>query len=224
MAQEEHILSSSHSGSGGGDSGGGGSGGGGGGGGGASSDRSKYVKQKKVPQRGLGVAQLEKIRLEEQRKREALQAANVLANNAIGSVNDAATCLAVRCPSFGPTLSPSPNLVPHPPSPTNFPSPNALYRSAPSVPTQITKQLNQGGVDIGLQAISSPGNGNWSRLWNGEYNLEGEKHRVDYLGVAFRPQVNLQYESNAPVGPLPSLPQRSYQFQQPSSPVVSEVL
>lgn len=55
MAQQQHIPSSSHS-----------------GGGGASSDtdRSRNVKQKKVPQRGLGVAQLEKIRLEEQIKRE----------------------------------------------------------------------------------------------------------------------------------------------------------
>ncbi|KAI3457394.1 hypothetical protein Pfo_014057 [Paulownia fortunei] len=214
MAQEEHILSSSHSGSGGG-------GGGSGGGGGPSSNRSKNVKQKKVPQRGLGVAQLEKIRLEEQRKREALQAANVLANNAIGSASDTAPCLAVQCPSFGPSLSHSPNSVPLPPSPTNFPSPNALYRSAPSVPIQITNQLNGGGGEIGLQTVSSPGNGSMPRLWNSEYNLEGEKQRVDHLGFAFGPQVNLQYESNAPVLPLPSVPQRSYQFQRPPSPVVN---
>ncbi|KAK4398336.1 hypothetical protein Sango_1309100 [Sesamum angolense] len=215
MAQEEQILRSSYSGSGGG-GGGGGSGGGGGGGnccsGGVSSNRSKNVKQKKVPQRGLGVAQLEKIRLEEQRKKEALQAANVLANNAIGSPSDTAS---VQCPNFGSSLSPSPNSVPLPQSPTNFPSPNALYRSAPPVPVQITKQLEG---ELGLQSISGPGNGNWPRLWNGEYSHEGENQRVEHLGFSFRPpQVNLPFESNAAVLPLPSVPQRSYQLQRPSS-------
>ncbi|KAL0353810.1 UNVERIFIED_CONTAM: hypothetical protein Sangu_0962300 [Sesamum angustifolium] len=200
-------------------------GGGGGGGnccsGGVSSNRSKNVKQKKVPQRGLGVAQLEKIRLEEQRKKEALQAANVLANNAIGSPSDTAS---VQCPNFGSSLSSSPNSVPLPQSPTNFPSPNALYRSAPPVPVRITKQLEG---ELGLQSISGPGNGNWPRLWNGEYNHEGENQRVEHLGFAFRPpQVNLPFESNAAVLPLPSVPQRSYQLQRPSSSssVVSQVL
>lgn len=51
MAQEEHILSY---------------------GGGAGLNKSKTGKQKKVPQRGLGVAQLEKIRLDEQRQNEGL--------------------------------------------------------------------------------------------------------------------------------------------------------
>ncbi|XP_057766449.1 uncharacterized protein LOC130986914 [Salvia miltiorrhiza] len=67
--EEQHIVSSTHSG-----------------------DRSRNVKQKKIPQRGLGVAQLEKIRVEEQRKKET---ANALPNNAIASATDA-------------TLSPSP--------------------------------------------------------------------------------------------------------------------
>ncbi|CAI9771243.1 unnamed protein product [Fraxinus pennsylvanica] len=55
--------------------------------------RSKKTKQKKVPQTGLGVAQLEQIRLEEQQKKGAtVQAANILANNAISSHNDSTTC------------------------------------------------------------------------------------------------------------------------------------
>ncbi|KAL1537929.1 hypothetical protein AAHA92_26728 [Salvia divinorum] len=67
------------------------------------SDRSRNVKlKKKIPQRGLGVAQLEKIRVEELMKKEVLAAAN-----AIGSITDA---------------SPSP-------SPVNFRSSNTLYRS-----------------------------------------------------------------------------------------------
>lgn len=183
MAQEEQILSSSHSGAGGGgdDSGGGG----------VSSDRSRNVKHKKIPQRGLGVAQLEKIRLEEHRKREAVGAANALANNAIGSVNDAAPSLAVQSPCFGPL-------------PANFQSPNTSFRSPPSIPIQIS-----GVEDTSLQAISGSGNGIWSRLWNGG----------DYsLGAAFRPQGNLQFESNAVAAPMP---QRSFRFHQAATPVVS---
>ena len=61
MAQEDQTQNTSS-----------GSGGGGGSGGIGSVGRSsKKPKQKKVPQRGLGVAQLEKIRLEEQQKRDA---------------------------------------------------------------------------------------------------------------------------------------------------------
>lgn len=187
MAQEEQILSSSHS--------GGGGAGGDSGGGGVSSDRSRNVKHKKIPQRGLGVAQLEKIRLEEQRKREAVVAANALANNAIGSVNDAAPSLAVPSPCFGPL-------------PANFESPNTLFRSPPSIPIQISNHLNGGVEDASLQAISGSGNGIWSRLWNGG----------DYsLGAAF-PQGNLQFESNAVAAPMP---QRSFRFHQPATPVVN---
>ncbi|KAK1269325.1 hypothetical protein QJS04_geneDACA008234 [Acorus gramineus] len=40
---------------------------------------SKKQKQKKVPQRGLGVAQLEKLRLEEQHKSEELRNLSVVA-------------------------------------------------------------------------------------------------------------------------------------------------
>ncbi|KAH6837336.1 hypothetical protein C2S53_009596 [Perilla frutescens var. hirtella] len=187
MAQEEHILSSSHSG--GGDSGSGGV---------VSSDRSRNLKQKKIPQRGLGVAQLEKIRLEEQRKREALEAANALANNAIGSVNDAAApCLTVQSPSFQ--------------------SPNTLYRSSPSIPIQISNQFKGGGEDTNLQAISGSGNGNWARLWSSDYNHS----RNDHLGTAaFRLQRNLQFDSNAAAAATP-MPQRSFHLQRPASPVVN---
>ncbi|XP_042023760.1 uncharacterized protein LOC121771023 isoform X2 [Salvia splendens] len=67
------------------------------------SERSRNVKlKKKIPQRGLGVAQLEKIRVEELMKKEVLAAPN-----AIGSVTDA---------------TPSP-------SPLNFRSSNTLCRS-----------------------------------------------------------------------------------------------
>ncbi|KAL2483572.1 uncharacterized protein Fot_45016 [Forsythia ovata] len=219
MAQEEHILRCSFS------TGGGGCGEGGGVDDGGGGSRSKKIKQKKVPQRGLGVAQLEKIRLDEQQKKEAaLQAANFLANNAIGSHGDSTACLAIPSPSVRPNFCSSSNSIPlPPPSPTDLPSPNFLYMPVQSsknvkvlLPNsvQLSKHLNVGGKEIGLPAISSPGQGNWPRLWNGEQNLEGEKQILDHRRFAFWPRVKFPYESNALVLPLP---QRSHQFQHPSS-------
>ncbi|CAA2955117.1 Hypothetical predicted protein [Olea europaea subsp. europaea] len=187
--------------------------------------RSKKTKQKKVPQRGLGVAQLEKIRLEEQQKKEAaVQAANILANNVIGSHNDSTACLAIPCPSFRPNLCPSSNSIPLPPlSPTDLPSPNFLYRPVQSSKNvkvlhpnsvQLSKPLNIGGNEIGLPAISGPGQGSWPRLWTGEQNLEGEKQMLDHRRFAIWPRMNFPYESNALVLPLT---QRSHQFHHPSS-------
>ncbi|XP_011098254.1 uncharacterized protein LOC105176957 [Sesamum indicum] len=206
MAQEEHFFGCSYSGGGG--SGGGGNGGGGGGGsgcgGGVSSSRSKTAKQKKVPQRGLGVAQLEKIRLEEQQKKESLQVANILAKNSVGSSSDNAQFLAVQCSKFRPGLSP-------------------LHKSDPNLEilhensVQIPKNLNAGGGEIGVEAISSPGHENRPIWWNGEYNLPGEKQRLGTHGFAFEPQVSLPYQSNSPFLPLPVVPQRSQQFQWPCS-------
>ncbi|XP_074373529.1 protein SPEAR2-like [Apium graveolens] len=68
MAQEKQAQKYSNS-----RSGGANGGCGGGGGGGSSSARScKKLKQKKIPQRGLGVAELERLRLEEQLKKNGL--------------------------------------------------------------------------------------------------------------------------------------------------------
>ncbi|KAL0301218.1 UNVERIFIED_CONTAM: hypothetical protein Sradi_6398600 [Sesamum radiatum] len=178
MAQEEQFFGCSYSGGGGGGGNGGGGGGGSGcGGGGVSSSRSKTVKQKKVPQRGLGVAQLEKIRLEEQQKKESLQVANILAKNSVGSSSDNAQFLAVQCSKFRPGLSP-------------------LHKSVPNLEilhensVQIPKNLKAGGGEIGVEAISSPGHENRPILWNGEYNLAGEKQRLGTHGFAFEPQMN----------------------------------
>ncbi|GFP79628.1 hypothetical protein PHJA_000106300 [Phtheirospermum japonicum] len=219
MAQDQHFGSSSNS---------GGIGDAGGGGVNSNSNnnnnKSKNAKQKKTPQRGLGVAQLERLRLEEQRNRnrEAVPAANALTNNAIGPAHDP-----TQCPNFGP------NPIPAPVAPANssFGPRNVsnLYRSVigPSGPTgQITID------EMGLRGVSS-----WTRLWSGEYNNNnnldgggGEKQRVDHhhnVGFAFGPQVNLnlQYEPNGPVLPLPGGgPHRSFQFQfqrPPSSSVAN---
>ncbi|KAL2496457.1 uncharacterized protein Fot_40214 [Forsythia ovata] len=218
MGREEHIHMCSYSSSGGGSSGGGGGAGGGEGGGGgggcSSSGRSKKVKQKKVPQRGLGVAQLEKIRLEEQQKKDAaLQAANLLAKSIVSP----------RETNFRSNLSPSSNSIPlSPPSPNDLPSPNSSYNLPQSIPNieflhpnslQFSKPLNVGGGEIGLAAISGAGHGSWPRLWNGEYNLEGR----DLHGFTIRPRMNFPYDSNPGALPLPSAPQRVHHFQQPAS-------
>ncbi|XP_022847756.1 uncharacterized protein LOC111370315 [Olea europaea var. sylvestris] len=165
----------------------------GGGGGG----RSKKEKQKKVPRRGLGVAQLEKIRLEQKKNDATLIAANLLAKSIV---------------------SLSSNSIPlAPPSPNDLPSPNSTYNLSQSIPyieflhpnsVQFSKPLIVSGGEIGLE------HGSWPRLWNGEYNLEGRNlHRFTIQAHTIFP-----YESN-PFGvlPLPSAQQRVHQFQPPTS-------
>lgn len=202
MAQEENVFGCSYSGGGGAGRGGGGGSGSGSGG----SCRSKKIKPKKVPQRGLGVAQLEKIISEEQQKKESLEAANILAKNAIASPTDATSFLAAQ--RFRPNLSPFHNSVPPPspsPSPSNVSSPNALFRHAKSAPNieilqescAVLKHSNAGGGEMD----SLP------RLWGGESNLSLEKQRLDHHAFAFDPHGNL--------------PQRSLHFQPRPSSMVS---
>ncbi|KAK6132660.1 hypothetical protein DH2020_033612 [Rehmannia glutinosa] len=133
MAQEEHILGCSYSG-----------GGGNGGGGGENSFRSKKIKQKKVPQRGLGVAQLEKIRLEEQQKKEGK---NAISDN---------TTPFLLCPNFRPSICPS----------VEIRHENSVQMSK--------KLNAGGGEVVVSETILSPLTRNWPKSWNGEYNLGGE--------------------------------------------------
>ncbi|KAF5948651.1 hypothetical protein HYC85_014608 [Camellia sinensis] len=210
MAQEEHTQRCSNSSSGGGCGGGGGGGGSGGSNGGGSSCRSsKKLKQKKVPQRGLGVAQLEKIRLEEQQKKDA-------------------TIQAVQCATNF-RHNPSPSLIPlPPPSPSDLASPNSIFRPNSSIPSIDVLHPNSvpfskpssngsGGEMMGWPTIPGPAEGNWPKLWNGDCNLEGENHH----GFAFMSNLNLPYESN-PICPPQNVMQRTQQFQQqPSSSMVN---
>ncbi|KAL7218335.1 hypothetical protein ACSBR2_011578 [Camellia fascicularis] len=171
-------------------------------GGGGGNRSSKKLKQKKVPQRGLGVAQLEKIRLEEQQKKDAL----LLSNSLLSPINS--SCSAVqsqRTSNFW-----------HNPSQTNLSLPNLIFRPAPSIPN--VDVLHPNHVPLSKPSnVSGLGQGNWPKLWNGEYNLEGENNRLDHNGFAFRSNLNLPYESN-PIWPPPNVIQRTLQFQQlPSS-------
>ncbi|KZV51950.1 hypothetical protein F511_08560 [Dorcoceras hygrometricum] len=156
-----------------------------------SNSRSKKDKLKKVPQRGLGVAQLEKMRMEEQQKNDSIEISN-----------------------FRPPFPNSPNPIPlPPPRQTSLVSPNALFRHTQLVSHSET--LHQSPVP---KAITSPRCGDWSTISNGELNLEGESRMLDGHGLTFQPRVNVSYDTNASVLPLPSVPQRSLQSHQlPSS-------
>ncbi|KAL3503156.1 hypothetical protein ACH5RR_037605 [Cinchona calisaya] len=230
MAQEEDVQKYSNN-----SSGGGGRGGGGGGcdnGGGNTSGRfQKKMKQKKIPQRGLGVAQLEKIRLEEQQKKGViLQAVNVLSPNQIMSTSgdSLSPCLAVQCATFRPSVS-SCGSVPLPTlSTSDVPSPNSLFRPVLSVPNgdllrtnsvPLSKPLSVAGGEMGWSAVPFPGHVTWPKVWNGEFSLDGENQRLDHHGFGYRSNVNLPFESSDPTPflPLPSVLQRSQQFQPPSS-------
>ncbi|KAA8523972.1 hypothetical protein F0562_010597 [Nyssa sinensis] len=223
MAQEEHSQKCGNS-----SIAGGGSCGSGCGTAGGNGRSSKKLKQKKVPQRGLGVAQLEKIRLEEQQKQQkkdaAAQAPAILSPNSIISPSNS-SCLAVQCANF--RHHPSPSSIPPlpPPSPTDLSSQTSIFRPAPSTPNidvfhpnsvPLSKPLIGGGGEIGWSAIPGAGAGaghvNWPKLWNCEYNFEGENHRLDHNGFISRSNMNLPYESWVP----PNVMQRT-QFQQLSS-------
>ena len=206
MAQEEqnHRCSGSSSG-----------GGGGGGGGGRPS---KKPKQKKIPQRGLGVAQLEKIRLEEQNKKNS-PAAFFSDSSTLSSSNPSYSSLSL--PNYHHSHSSS--LIPFPsPSPPNLHSPTSQFRPpnidvAHSNTVPLPNPISNGGFKIGFSpSIPVSGHGHVPKLWNHELNLEGENPRVDH-GIVFQPP----YESN-PIWPLPTLMQRAQPYQQPSSSMVRQ--
>lgn len=164
---------------------------------------SKKFKQNKVPQRGLGVAQLEKIRLEEQQKRDtSFKVANVI-------------------------VSPSNS------SPTDHPSSDNIIRQASIIPSSIgvvrpnsfSNLVSNNGDECGTgcQGITSAGRSSWPNLWSDEYNLEGNINYKSDCQVlnASRSSVNLPCETKNPGWPLSGVMQRSQSFHEscPSSMV-----
>ncbi|KAI3803514.1 hypothetical protein L1987_31668 [Smallanthus sonchifolius] len=192
MAHDEHTSRCSNSGGGGGGGGGGGSGGGGGG------HRSlKKLKHKKVPQRGMGVAQLEKLISEEHQKEDA----TVLTQDSSSG--------------YRPVPVSSSPIPPPPPLPHH-----ALISKTDGVnAVSVSKQMNliTGGGGGNWSRL-------WS---GGDYKFEGEKlsqnqsYGLDHsrYTAAFPANLGgLPYESNPPIWPPPNLMlQRSHHFQQPCS-------
>jgi hypothetical protein len=179
-------------------SGGGGSGGGGGGGSGGGGGRSsKKPKQKKAPQRGLGVAQLEKIRLEEQQKKAAAAIVSPPPTSSLSPTKSSFVSLPIpnyhhSNPSSSSNINAFPSPSPADPRPPQPGQQNILVRNS---------STNGGGFDAGWSGISVPG--------------------VD-PGLAFRSNLNLPYESDSPVWlpPVLNFP-TTQQFQQPSHSMVT---
>ncbi|CAJ1957519.1 unnamed protein product [Sphenostylis stenocarpa] len=165
---------------------------------------SKKSKQKKVPQRGLGVAQLEKIRLEEQQKRDAPQL--LPSPTAVPS-----TYLPHPLQNFHDSnQSPSTTLLPCEP-PSEFRSPLSLQQQHMDDKIPNTVPLaNNGGFEAGWPVV--PGHGNAPNWWN-SYPFDSEKSnfRVD-PGLPILPCL-----------PLPNLVQRPPQYQDQSSSSVVNV-
>ncbi|XP_022717200.1 uncharacterized protein LOC111275875 [Durio zibethinus] len=192
---------------------------------------SKKQRPKKVPQRGLGVAQLEKIRIEEQQKKDAAVAvaAAAISPSPSSVVSPPTThhkssylCLPIQ--SF---QSSSASSIPFPP---DVSPPNSIFR--PPLPVQnidIVSTVNtvpltscSPGWPPGSAVLPS-GNGsvnNGHKFWSSyEYNIEKECSGLDPR-LAFRTNLSLPYESE-PIWPLPSLMQRAQPFQHASSSLVN---
>ncbi|KAE9585156.1 hypothetical protein Lalb_Chr25g0286021 [Lupinus albus] len=195
MAQEDQTQNHSNSGS--------GDGGGGGGGGGGRSSRK--TKQKKVPQRGLGVAQLEKIILEEQQKTNA---ASILP------------------PSFS-VSSTKPSHMPLPiqnfhPSQPDFMTHLSLQHTDSKVPSTIQLGNSGSGGSEGnwpnVSVLSR--HGNVPKLSFNEFDFEKEGFGVD-PGLPFLPYLPYESNSNNSNWPLPNLMQRTTQNPQSASTMVN---
>lgn len=192
---------------------------------GRSSSKKPKPKPKKVPQRGLGVAQLEKIRLEEQQKNDA--AAAIFSSPSPLSPTKSSSYLSLPVPSFrqsnrSSSSFPSPPLVNLSSSSSMFGPPlpvlNMDVRDSFSVP--LVDQAKSGGSETGLSAVTILEQGN-ALKWQSscEYYLEKENYGVD-PGLSFRSNFNLPYEVN-PGWPSPQVLQRAQQYQSPS-PMVSD--
>lgn len=160
----------------------------------------KKQKSKKVPQRGLGVAQLERIRIEEQKKKDAssTKSSNQPCSSSISSPNSmfmpSSSCSSVI--KNIEILNSNTNTVPS----TN----NPAGRSSSSV------SIHQGNA------------ANVHKLhYSCDYSFEKESSGVD-PGLNFRSNMNNLPFDSIPVWPLPSSMQRPQQFLHPSSSMVYE--
>ncbi|XWS10064.1 hypothetical protein CRYUN_Cryun39dG0043800 [Craigia yunnanensis] len=195
---------------------------------------SKKQRPKKVPQRGLGVARLERIRIEEQQKKhvaEAVAAAILPSPSSVISppiTHHKSSYLSLPIPSFHHSnkSSSSASSIPFP---ADISPPNSIFRPPLSVQnidivsTENTVPLISGSPGWPPGAAVLPGNGSVN---NGhkfsssyEYKIEKECSGLD-SGLAFRNNLSLPNESE-PIWPLPSLMQRAQPFQQPSSSMVN---
>ncbi|XP_004489055.1 uncharacterized protein [Cicer arietinum] len=201
---------------------------------------SKKSKQKKVPQRGLGVAQLEKI-LEEQHMKDGV--VNLPSQNSISSSSTSISSPTIS--SFLPlpinnfnhsTSSSSTSISNYLPLPVNNFNPmnqNSSTTLLPCVPSlgefrssMSLQQHMDGKVPSTVSLNKNNGvfeAGNWSnvpvpKLWNTHHELDFEKENFGIeKGLPFLP--SLPFESN-PIWPVPNWVQRTPQFHHQPSPQV----
>ncbi|KGN55086.1 uncharacterized protein LOC101205113 [Cucumis sativus] len=189
---------------------------------GRSSSKKLKPKPKKVPQRGLGVAQLEKIRLEEQQKNDA--AAAIFSSSSPLSPTKSSSYLSLPIPSFlQSNRSSSSSSFPSSP-PVNLSSSASMF--GPPLPVlnmhvkdsftvPLMDQANSGGSETGLSAVTILEQGNALKWQNScDYYLEKENYGVD-PGLALRSDFDFPYGVN-PGLPSTKLLQRSQENQAPS--------
>lgn len=160
---------------------------------------SRKPKQKKVPQRGLGVAQLEKIRVEEQQKKDAALASPAILPSPSSVSSSKSSYLPLPIPNFHHYNQPSS-------SPISLPSASPL--SLPNIDLKVSS------------TVLVPGHhGSVPKLWSShEYDFDKESFGVD-PGLAFLSSLPCESNSN-PIWPLPNWVQRTELHQQPSSSMV----
>ncbi|XAR68292.1 hypothetical protein NMG60_11003372 [Bertholletia excelsa] len=169
-------------------------------------ESSKNLKEKKVPRRGPGIAQLEMLRLGEPQNEEAslLSSTSPISRRASNSSSSGV--------QGGISFRPNPSsLIPFlNPSPLSQSPPNSNFRPSTNFLQPNTVLLPKPVRDF------------WQDNWpNYEYNLEGQKkRRVEHQGQTFGSSVNFPYES-IPIWPSPGVMQRTQQFQHPSSSMVN---
>ncbi|XWS52144.1 hypothetical protein CRYUN_Cryun11dG0042000 [Craigia yunnanensis] len=191
---------------------------------------SKKQRPKKVPQRGLGVAQLEKLRIEEQKKDAAAILPSPSSVISPPTTHHKSSYLSFQIPSFHPSNQSCSSSASSIPFPADLSPPNSIFRIPLSVQNiDIASTANtvpltcSGSPGWHPGAAVLPGNGrvnNGHKFWSScEYNIEKECSRLD-PGLAFRTNLSLPYESET-IWPLTSLMQRAQPFQQPSSSMVN---
>lgn len=152
---------------------------------------SKKQRPKKVPQRGLGVAQLEKIRLEEQQKKDP-----------------GASLILPPIPSF------------HPPNhPSSSSSSSSSIADVSPPPASFFRPQNIDGNTSAAVPLTSSVNGH--KFWGScEFNIEKGCPGLD-PGWIFRTNLSLPYESEPvwPLPSLMQRGQPFHQHQPPPSMV-----
>ncbi|CAJ1978514.1 unnamed protein product [Sphenostylis stenocarpa] len=154
----------------------------------------KKPKPKKVPQRGLGVAQLEKIRLEEEEKEKAAAAGG--GGGPIGSSTNSPSDLHLQFANF-----------PH----SNQPS------SQNSLPSSTVSLANSGGSEACWHGVPPQGHVGGPQMW-APHNFEFEKKNFG-MDTKLTLASSLSCQSN-PISPPFNWVQRTQQHQQHPSPSI----